>query len=153
MTMSKAQNLVIVAALLLGCLAWAGGCSKEEPAQTGATAGAQPDMNRPDAQAAPEQPTARTPQPRKEGVVESMVNAPADYIGTVVRTRPYAQDKLAKAELANFIRNFYALEGRYPESLQELEESRGSKLPKLPRGLKYQYDPATGALETVPVEQ
>jgi len=70
---------------------------------------------------------------------------------TVTVTVPRRIESSAdQALIQNEIKQFYALEGRYPESLEELVEWRGEPLPQTPRGYVYSYDAATGELLVVP---
>ena len=55
------------------------------------------------------------------------------------------------AVLGNEIKQFYALEGRYPSTLTELEEWRGQPLPTPPPGYAYEYDSTTGKFSAVRV--
>jgi len=80
-----------------------------------------------------------------------MLHAPDDYLRTVTVTVPRRIESSAdQALIQNEIKQFYALEGRYPESLEELVEWRGEPLPQTPRGYVYSYDAATGELLVVP---
>ncbi|KPK65415.1 MAG: hypothetical protein AMK73_03025 [Planctomycetes bacterium SM23_32] len=82
---------------------------------------------------------------------DSMLHAPDDYLRTVTVTVPRRIESSAdQALIQNEIKQFYALEGRYPESLEELVEWRGEPLPQTPRGYVYSYDAATGELLVVP---
>jgi len=100
-----------------------------------------------------------TPQPQKQAeggrrpVGESVLQGPADYLRTVTITAPrHARKSIDAAYIQNEIKQFYALEGRYPRSLDELVQWRGEPLPETPSGYVYQYDAASGKVEVVPGE-
>ncbi|MHC5021845.1 MAG: hypothetical protein ACYTGX_17390 [Planctomycetota bacterium] len=44
------------------------------------------------------------------------------------------------------IRAFHDAEGRYPDSLEELAEVRGVRIPAVPLRGRWAYDPDTGAV-------
>ncbi|NIO12626.1 MAG: hypothetical protein GTO31_01870, partial [Xanthomonadales bacterium] len=94
----------------------------------------------------------RAPRQKKQRGT-SILNAPTDYLETVViDSRHHAQETIDLAYVTRDIQAFNALKGRYPESLDELEQWRGEKLPELPGGLEYAYDSSTGKLQAVPAE-
>lgn len=53
---------------------------------------------------------------------------------------------VGKAMLEREIRAFRDAEGRYPESLEELAEVRGVRVPDVPLRGRWVYDPETGAV-------
>jgi len=79
------------------------------------------------------------------------LNAPADYLGEVVKARNSAEKTVDTVALNQAVQLFYAQEGRYPKNLNELVGPNYlSKLPQPPPGMKFDYNPATGQLKTVP---
>jgi len=85
-------------------------------------------------------------------VGKNPVQAPVDYLYvTTVKAPRHIKETAFLATLNNEIKSFWGLEGRYPESLKELEQWRGAPLPRLPKGLGYDYDPNTGQLKAVEV--
>ena len=78
--------------------------------------------------------------------------APGVYLQTTVRAIPYAEKKVGTASVQYEVKQFYAIEGRYPLSLKELEQWRGEPLPSVPRRYTYKYDKATGKVEVVLAE-
>jgi hypothetical protein len=106
-------------------------------------------------QAAPEPAPAREParaeRPKPQRTPgNSVLYGPTDYLRTTTITVPRRIKTQANlAYVTNEIKQFWALKNRYPSSLKELEEWRGSALYKLPAGYKYDYDAATGALDVV----
>ncbi len=82
---------------------------------------------------------------------ENPLTAPVDYIGAVGKAQQTAQKNLSSLGLDQAIRAFYAEENRFPTNLNELV-TKGSltELPPAPRGMKFSYDPTSGALKVVP---
>ncbi len=126
-----------------------GGCSCEDSEEPAAEViVVQPKEKRP----AP----AQQPQPGGQGggrrAGTGFFEAPGVYLKTTVRAIPYAERKVGTASAQYEVKQFYAIEGRYPHSLKELEQWRGEPLPAVRRGHTYKYDKATGKVEVVPVE-
>jgi hypothetical protein len=87
--------------------------------------------------------------PAKAG--ENPMSAPADYLGAVNKAQKAAVKTLGTASLDQAIKVFFEQEARYPKSLDELVTSGTlQKLPAAPNGMKFDYDPATGQVKTVP---
>jgi hypothetical protein len=83
-------------------------------------------------------------------VGDSVIQGPADYLRTTTITVPtYIKKQANLAYTENEIKQYEAMNGRYPESLKELEEWRGEPLGKLPGGYAYSYDPKSGKLDVV----
>jgi hypothetical protein len=53
---------------------------------------------------------------------------------------------VGKSMLEREIRAFHDAEGRYPDSLEELAEVRGVRIPAVPLRGRWAYDPDTGAV-------
>ncbi len=97
------------------------------------------------------------PDPNKE-----QVEATADTVGTKgkgygggIITEPISQyfrlqDRIKLQNIEHGVRIFQAQHGRYPASMQEFEDEilkpQQVKLPELPPGRKYVYDPQQGKL-------
>ena len=79
------------------------------------------------------------------------LTAPADYVGAIGQAQKHAQKTLSTVGLDQAIKTFYNEEGRFPKDLNELV-TKGTigQVPPAPRGLKYDYNPATGVLKVVP---
>jgi hypothetical protein len=79
------------------------------------------------------------------------LTAPADYVGAIGKVQKSAQKTLGGLGLDQAIKTFYAEEGRYPATLDELV-SKGtvSAIPNPPPGMKYDYDPKAGTIKVVP---
>jgi hypothetical protein len=79
------------------------------------------------------------------------ITAPVDYVGAIGQAHKTTQNKLGGLGLDQALKAFYAEEGRYPATLDELV-SKGtvSSVPKPPAGMKYDYDPKAGTIKVVP---
>ena len=125
--MKRLGGIVLMGAVLASLLVWGAGCSDDESGAEG-----------------------RRYYEREVG--KNPVKAPADYLYTVTVSSPrHAKEVVALATLRQEIQKFWAMKEHYPVDLQELEEWRGAKLPVLPRGLGYDYNPETGELNAVEV--
>jgi len=79
------------------------------------------------------------------------ITAPVDYLGAVGKAKQSADKTLNTASLNSTIQLFYAQEGHYPRSLNELvKPGYLSQLPQPPAGMKFDYNPNTGQLKVVP---
>jgi hypothetical protein len=157
-THRRTLTCLLAVSAAFGLLAWAG-CSckesekpKEEVVRVqGAPQPQQGQVQAPAQPAAP-QPRAASDQPDHK-VGESLIQAPADYLRTVTITAPrQARKSLDTSFTQNEVNQFFAMEGRYPKSLDELVQWRGAPLPETPSGYVYKYDAAAGKLEVVPAQ-
>ncbi len=74
-------------------------------------------------------------EPEEKGIVE-------EYFDTVVRAPARTQIKMGLITINKAIEAFVVMEGRYPESLDELiEKDYITKLPELPPRKRFLYDP------------
>src|SRR5512139_393172 len=78
------------------------------------------------------------------------LTAPADYGSALVRGQKIASKTVDTVGVNQAVKMFYATEGRYPKSLQELVPDHISRLPDPPAGMKFDYNPATGEVKVVP---
>ncbi len=79
------------------------------------------------------------------------LTAPADYVGAIGRARKQAAKVVELVQVQQAIRQFQAAEDRYPKTLDELvKEGYLPALPRLPAGMKFDYNPATGQVRAVP---
>jgi len=100
-----------------------------------------------------EQPAERPAAKPQRQVGDSVLRGPGDYLYTATVTAPrHIKKTAAEAYLTNEIKQFHALEGRWPKSLEELEQWRGEPLQAPPGGTKYSYDAKTGELTLVPAD-
>jgi len=80
----------------------------------------------------------------------SPLTAPVDYVGTVVKAKQSASKTLMGAGFDQAIALFYTETGRFPKDLKELTPQYLPSIPPPPAGMKYDYDPKTGAAKVVP---
>ncbi len=74
------------------------------------------------------------------------------YLRTVAVDAPrHARKVVGTATLQHEIKQFHAVHGRYPSSLDEFVQDRGTEVPTPPKGYRYDYDPQTGKLQLVEV--
>jgi len=80
------------------------------------------------------------------------LTAPVDYVGAVGRAAQVSKKVISTVEIQSAIRQFRAMEGRNPASLQELvQKGYLARLPSVPPGYRLQYDPRTGQVRAVRV--
>ena len=95
-----------------------------------------------------------TPPPKATNSTAATGNpltAPVDYLGAVGKARERSIKTIDTVSLNQNIQLFYAQEGRFPKSLDELVEQKYlPSLPAAPYGMKIQYNPATGKVDVVP---
>jgi len=146
---------LIVVAGLIGAAALPGGCSCEDSQATAPgnhvvrVEEAEEHQQAQPRQAAEQQEAGPQPE-RRRRVGESVLQAPADYLRTTTITAPRAaKRKINAAYIQSEIKQWWAMKGRYPKSLAEFEDWRGSELPECPTGYQYDYDASTGKLEVV----
>jgi len=73
------------------------------------------------------------------------LNAPTDYLGAVGQAQKTAETSTALNSVRQAVRFYQASEGTLPKSLEELVSSGYiGKLPSLPKGKSFQYQPNTG---------
>ncbi len=78
------------------------------------------------------------------------ITAPVDYLGAVNQAQKHSAKVVDTVQVQQAIRQFNAAEDRFPQDLAELvKEGYLPKLPALPSGMKYQYNPANGQIKVV----
>jgi hypothetical protein len=82
-------------------------------------------------------------QPKSTGVLE----APGAYIEATAGAKVPAEIKLKKANLEQFIKQFQAMNERFPASLDEIKKNGALADP--PSGYHWTYDAKTGAVDIV----
>ncbi len=157
MNAPRAVTAVVAALTAIGLVGLlASGCSKKETApppviKVQPAPPAPPQAQAPAAPQRPRQVAGGAPPDHQVG--ESVLHAPGDYLETVVITAPhYAKNTVSAIYVENEIKQFHALKGRWPKSLDELGEWAGEPVQKAPPGMKYDYDPSTGVVKVVPAE-
>jgi len=79
------------------------------------------------------------------------ITAPVDYLGAAAQAQKKSIKTLDEAGLNQSVQLFYAQEGRYPKTLNELVSPNYlPRLPSPPPGMKFDYNPATGQVKVVP---
>lgn len=90
-------------------------------------------------------PKDEAPEKEESSSVGSPLTAPLDYVGAVGKAKKSSEKKLNLANMQNAIKQFKAVEGRYPKALNELvTEGYFPRPPRPPRGMRYVYNPKTG---------
>ena len=85
-----------------------------------------------------------------QGSSGNPLTAPADYVGAAAKAQQSTKKVVVNSGLSQAIKQFYAMEGRFPKDLNELVTKEYlSSLPSPPVGMKYQYNSSTGDLKTV----
>ena len=80
----------------------------------------------------------------------SPLTAPVDYLGAVGKAQQSAVKNIDLASVRQAIQMYKVEEGKNPANLQELVTGKYMpRLPDLPKGMKYQYDPNTGDVKAV----
>jgi hypothetical protein len=80
----------------------------------------------------------------------SVLSAPADYVGAVVKAKETAIKTVDTASLNQAIQMFGVENGRNPKDLNELVEKKIiPSIPAAPYGMKLEYDAAEGKVKVV----
>jgi hypothetical protein len=91
-----------------------------------------------------------TQSPAATNSSASVVTAPVDYLGAMVKAKQYSEKTIDTASLNNALQLFNESEGRYPATLEELVEKHYMpKLPAAPYGMKLVYDAQNGKVSVV----
>lgn len=95
--------------------------------------------------------SAPTPPATNQPASGNPITAPVDYLGAIGQAQKQAAKVVDLAQVQQAIQQFRAAEDRYPKELGELvKEGYLAKIPSLPAGMNYQYNPATGQIRAVP---
>ena len=86
---------------------------------------------------------------QQSGSSDNPLTAPADYVGALGKAQKSAQKTIGANGLDQAIKTFFAEEGRFPKSLEELT-SKGATVPPPPPGMKWDYDANSGVVKPVP---
>jgi len=82
------------------------------------------------------------------------LTAPVDYVGAVGQAQKHAVKVVDTVQVQQAVQQFHAAEDRYPKDLDELvREGYLPRLPQLPAGMQYAYNPANGQVKAVPAKQ
>jgi hypothetical protein len=97
--------------------------------------------------------TASDGKTNAESSSANPITAPVDYLGAVAKARKNADTTLTKVDtesLNRAVSMFNVEKGRNPKDLNELVESQViPRLPKLPEGMQFSYDPQSGKVSVV----
>jgi hypothetical protein len=96
----------------------------------------------------------RKPAAKRDDAGNSPVTAPLDYLAAQGKARKFAEKTISAAELTSAIQKFNAMEDRFPADLNELVREhylRGP--PAAPTGMRWDYNPQTGAVRPVTAAQ
>jgi|SRR5687768_11296342 len=78
------------------------------------------------------------------------LTAPVDYLGAAAKAKRAADKTVSAAGLNQAIQLYHAQEGQLPKTLDDLVTKRYiANIPLPPAGMKYDYNPQTGALKVV----
>jgi hypothetical protein len=114
-----------MAVTLLAIAVWLIGCGKKDPAPV--------------------------PPATNQPISGNPITAPVDYLGAVNQAQKHAVKVVDTVQVQQAVQQFHAAEDRYPRDLAELvKEGYLPKIPPLPAGMKYQYNPTTGQIKAVP---
>ena len=92
-----------------------------------------------------ETPKDETPEKEESTSAGNPLTAPLDYVGAVGKAKKVSEKRVNLANIQNAIKQFQAVEGRYPKALKELvTEGYFPRPPSPPRGMRYVYNPKTG---------
>ena len=79
------------------------------------------------------------------------VTAPVDYLGAAAKAKKLADKTVSTAGLNQAIQLYQAQEGQLPKTLNDLVAKQYlPNIPPPPAGMKYDYNPQTGAVKVVP---
>ncbi len=92
----------------------------------------------------------RKPAAKPADSGNSPVTAPLDYLAAQGKAKKFAEKTITAAELTSAIQKFNAMEDRFPADLNELvREHYLQGPPAAPAGMRWHYDPQTGAVRLV----
>jgi len=84
------------------------------------------------------------PQPAADG---NLVSAPTDYLKSTAQSQQRAVKTVDLAALNKAVESFYIQEGRFPKTLEELQEKNYLRtVPPVPSGMKFNYDATNGVV-------
>jgi hypothetical protein len=98
-------------------------------------------------------PPAAASKPAASSSSGNPIDAPANYLGGLAKSKTLAEKTSENAALNQSVQLFYAQEGRYPKTLDELVTQKYlPRIPAPPNGMKITYDAATGQVKVVPAQ-
>jgi len=95
-----------------------------------------------------------TKKTQQENQNQSTGNPIEQYGGVMSKTMKTAKGMDAVMPVKQLVDSFYAQEGRYPASLQELiEKNYVKQIPEPPKGYQYKYNPSVGKVSLEQINQ
>ena len=83
-------------------------------------------------------------QPASDG---NLASAPTDYLKSTAQSQQRAVKTVDLAALNKAVESFYIQEGRFPKTLEELQEKNYLRtIPPVPSGMKFNYDATNGVV-------
>lgn len=82
---------------------------------------------------------------------DNPLNAPVNYLGGLAQAQKLAVRVVDQAGVNQAIQMFNVAEGRNPKDLNELVPNYMPRLPEVPYGMKFEYNPSTGKFRVVRV--
>jgi hypothetical protein len=80
---------------------------------------------------------------------DNPLNAPANYLGGLAQAQKLAVKVVDQAGVNQAIQMFNLAEGRNPKDLAELVPNYMPRLPEVPYGMKFEYNPSAGKFRVV----
>ena len=77
------------------------------------------------------------------------LDAPANYLGGLAQAQKLAIKVVDQAGVNEAIKMFNLAESRNPKDLKELVPNYMPRLPEVPYGMKFEYNPSTGQFRVV----
>ena len=79
------------------------------------------------------------------------LTAPVDYLGAAAKAKNLADKTVSTVGMSQAIQLYQAQEGQLPKTLNDLVAKQYlPSIPPAPAGMKYDYNPQTGAVKVVP---
>jgi len=79
------------------------------------------------------------------------LTAPVDYLGAAAKAKNLADKTVSTVGIGQAIQLYQAQEGQLPKTLNDLVAKQYlPSIPPAPAGMKYDYNPQTGAVKLVP---
>jgi len=79
------------------------------------------------------------------------LTAPVDYLGAAAKAKNLADKTVSTVGINQAIQLYQAQEGQLPKTLNDLVAKQYlPSIPPAPAGMKYDYNPQTGAVKLVP---
>ena len=91
------------------------------------------------------------PTPSTNASSGNPLTAPVDYLGAAAKAKRAADKTVSTVGINQAIQLYQAQEGQLPKTLNDLVAKQYlPSIPPAPAGMKYDYNPQTGAVKLVP---